>query len=658
MPELHCWRQDASISKRSPNLRNTPARRSLRDTSARRSHTLLAFLAVALVATVIVAPFVRYGNVSGHDFEFHTSSWLDVASQWKQGVLYPRWAQWANWGFGEPRFIFYPPGSWMLGAALGSVLPWRAVPGAFIWLVAMASGMSMYFFARRWLPPRRAILAAILYAANPYALVVIYLRSDFAEVLAASFFPLLLLFALRAAESPSAAAMLGRRATFARVKAARVTASLAAVFAAIWLCNAPAGVMATYTLCLLVAVLAIERRTMRPLFIGASAMTLGALLAGFFIVPAAYEQRWVNISRALSSGLRPEENFLFTHTSDPEHNSFNLIVSAIAVVMLVFSSIAAIGIALARRRSSVQDANRRDAHPIGSDPSVANASALEGREEPTFAPYWPLLVLTAAIAALMFPITALLWHWLPKLRFLQFPWRWLGPLGVSFAYFLAAAPTSSKSLNTRVRLRRFSQIFALVSILGAGLFILRHAWWETDDLQVLQSAVATEQGFDGTDEYDPIDDDHYDLPKRAPQAVLATRDGKRVTSEEAPPAAIEPRIQIERWAPEEKIIQVDAADPAQIALRLLTYPAWRVEVNDRLVHPSSPPGTAQMLIKIPAGHNRVHINFVRTADRTVGSALSIIGIGILLLLLIKGKREKGKKRIRKETLIRRDESSM
>jgi len=121
-----------------------------------------AFL-LAGVCLVAIAPFFWCGTPSGHDFEFHIDSWMEVLGQWKQGILYPRWAALAHWGYGEARFLFYPPASWTLGAALGAVLPWKLVPGAYCWIVLMLAGASMYRLARECLAPPAAMFAAVFY---------------------------------------------------------------------------------------------------------------------------------------------------------------------------------------------------------------------------------------------------------------------------------------------------------------------------------------------------------------------------------------------------------------------------------------------------------------------------------------------------------------
>jgi len=50
-----------------------------------------------------------------------------------------------------------------------------------------------------------------------------------------------------------------------------------------------------------------------------------------------------------------------------------------------------------------------------------------------------LLLLSAAATILMIRPSSVFWEHLPKLRFVQFPWRWMAILAVPYGYFLAAA---------------------------------------------------------------------------------------------------------------------------------------------------------------------------------------------------------------------------
>ncbi len=358
----------------------------------------------------------------------------------------------------------------------------------------------------------------------------------------------------------------------------------------------------TYSLTLVLVVLALLRRSAVALLAGAAAMILGWLLAAFYILPAAYEQSWVKITEVLSSGLRPEQNFLFTSINDPEHNLFNLLVSTIAAAQIAITGVAA----------------------------VVSGRARQATREI----WWPLLVLAAASAALMFRATQLAWRHLPELRFVQFPWRWLFALSLAFGFFAAAALR-----ETRARLAWMLLLAAMLA--GSGAYLVHVTWWDTQDAPVLQAAMGrdlrTAPGYEGTDEYQSLGADRYDLPRNAPLVALVPtgKEGRRAEG------ARMGRVHIERWEAEERLFTVDARQPVTAAVRLMSYPAWQVEVNGQPAEAEPQENTGQMMIDLPVGHSRVRVHFSRTADRTVGGLLSGAAVIVLVGLAWIGRRPGG-----------------
>jgi len=530
-------------------------------------------LAIAAAAFAVEIPFFFFGTPSGHDVEFHLYSWLEVLAQWKQGIFFPRWASLAHFGYGEPRFIFYPPASWTLGAVLSSILPWTIVSSVYIWLVLVAAGVSMFVLARRWLSRRDAIFAAVLYAVNPYHLVIVYWRSAFAELLASCLVPLLLLLILKAAD-----------------EGWRTLAPLSLVLAAAWLTNAPAAVMIHYSLALLVLILAWQRRSARILVVGAAAVALGACLAAFYLLPAIYEQKWVTIAEAVSAGSRPSDNFLFIHTTDADHDAFNRIISWVAMLEIVLT----LGAAWAAKTWRT---SRR---------GLWNA----------------LLAWAIACSVVMFPVTSVLWRFLPKLQFMQFPWRWLLCLSMVFAILV--------TVGVRKWWVRAAICLTAILLIATAWHRIQPPWWDqAADLREMQDNMASDgSGYEGTDEYTPVGGEPSAIDKDARQAVVV--------------GGADATIRILHWGAESKMFTADMSAPDQLALRLFPYPAWKVEVNGRVVETAAREGTGQMVVPVEAGMNRVQITFMRTWDRSFGGWVSVVAlIAMLVWILVARRRASG-----------------
>ena len=564
-------------------------------------------LLLAGACLAAITPFFRWGSASGHDFEFHVYSWMEVLDQWKQGILYPRWAALAHWGYGEARFLFYPPASWTLGAALGAFLPWKMAPGAYCWIVLMLSGAAMYRLAREWLAAPDALFAAVFYALNPYHLLIVYWRSAYAELLAAALLPLLLLCILRLKQPGP-----------------RPTMWLGLVLAAGWLTNAPAAVMMHYSAAGLALVLVAigaarkrswDRKMWRPLVRTALAMAIGAGLASFYLLPAIYEQPWINLSAVLSPGVRPQDNFLFTILADEDHNRFNLLLSIVALAEI---GVLAGAIWIWQRKD-----NAGKAVPSTSTGPAPDCAAEPGATGVDLRTSWLMLTAWGAGSVfLMLPMSNLLWQYLPKFRFVQLPFRWLLCMNAALAMLLAMA---AKRWIWTSRLVVCAVLLAVVIVAG---YRFQPPWWEeAGDFIDMSDAIADGTGYEGSDEYVPAGGDASELNKSL--ALVSDDRGAQVPSE------------MLAWGRTEKHLVVHASQAENLHLRLFNYPAWQVTVNGHPAQAQTVEETGVMIVPILEGTNDVRIHFRRTVDRMIGDAISWVSWILLGAAWIKTRPRRG-----------------
>jgi hypothetical protein len=575
---------------------------------------LLGPLIICFAAFIATTPDLIWGNSCGHDFDFHLASWIDAQAAWQHGLFYPHWATSPNWGAGEPRFVFYPPLTWMLGAAFGTILPWKGVQLAILCSFLALAGLATRSLARYLgLTEGPATLAGCAALFSGYSMFTAYERSAFGELAGGFWIPLLLLLILRD-RNPQAAAF--RRGFDGSA------VLLALVMAGAWLSNAPLGVMASYLLAAVALIVAILRRSWAPILRATLTVALGLGLSAIYLVPAAIEQRWVQIRQAVDDpGLAIENSFLFARHADPNLELHDVELLRVSIIAVIMFAIVFLALFVAWRRDKL----------------------------PKDRALWiPLALIPLAILSLQFPISLHIWNALPKLRFLQFPWRWLVVLEAPMAIFFAAAVWPTQRWIRNIVMASCTALFVGTTAVSLIMF---HQFCDADDrVSGMLTAYRTGQGFEGVDEYSPPRADNTLLTIGLPDACLsanattvlaaASSDG---TVPEWDPANghcdatyswIHPSGP---FHPEHRRLTADTPHAGFLILHLRDYAAWQVRVNGRLLAFGANPiitplphrDDGLMAVPVPKGHVELAIDWATTRDAIIGRWLSAISLILL-----------------------------
>jgi hypothetical protein len=598
-------------------------------------------LLLAIGALLAVLPLLFRGLSCGHDQGFHILSWLDAAAQLRHGH-YPVWAISPAWNAGEPRFLFYPPISWLLGALLTLLLPTNAAPVAFIGIALAAAGLAMYRLAGAFTTSNAALLASAFYLANPYMLFNAFERSAFAELLAAAWMPLLLLAVLR--PRPTAR-------------------GIAIPLALLWLTNAPAAVMGSYMLALLATLrvaqtlaLAVRRRNkLKPsllptpcsLFPASLALTyiagtvLGLALPAFYLVPAAIQRRFIEVDMAIIPNMRFQDNFLFDNTADPGHNGVNHSISLLASALLALTVLAVAALLFQRRRSL------STTHP-GAPLMTQSHRGMNGITT-------ALTLLALLIAFLLFPLSTPIWQHLPELAFLQFPWRLLTILSTVLALTLALLldiatnKLGAPFMRGTWRMSGLATPFLTLAIpLASGFLLYAHtaqACEARDRPSAIADLLVTHHGVQPTDEYTPTNADNDLLRTGNPAFWLAARPTDPAPNTIPTPTELNPNINTDDLpiplaqtlsTPAPRHFTIHTATPSYLILNLRDYPNWDItgcgeDTMECEHYPQPKRDDGLIALELPSGQRKINILWHHTWDQNLGLLITCLALLDLLI---------------------------
>ena len=562
------------------------------------------FLGPAIVlfaAFVATAPQFFRGNSCGHDFDFHLVSWFDCLRSWREGIFYPQWTPSPNFGAGEPRFIFYPPFTWMLAAALAIVLQWKLVPMALTFLILGAGGLAARALAREVLSNGPATLAGCAAIFSGYTLFTAYERTAFGELTGCFWIPLLLLFILRD-KNPMASTW--RRAFDGSA------APLALVLAGAWFSDIPLGIIAAYLLAGMALLSAFLWRSWAPILRAVAACVLGLALTSIYLVPGLADQSWIDVHQANNVGYRIQDSWLFARHAAQGFELHDIELFKVSVIGVTMIAVVLAGLFISRLRHTVPGPFR----------------------------FWfPLALLVVGVLFVQLPVSLPVWNLLPKLQFLQFPWRLLVTLEAPMGIFFAAAVWADK--------RRWLVLSGCTAFFLAATFVAGFSFFqqcdEDDAVWAMVDTYWSGAGFEGEDEYTPPYADSSLVSMDLPAACL--------TSSPTTPLGQAAQGADLDWSPDQHSCEATfsaAPDPGKAAiehfriralihkagyliLRLRSCPAWKITLNGRVMNSLSEREDGLIVVPVPQGPVNLDVDWTRNSATIVGRCLS--GLALLLI---------------------------
>ena len=583
------------------------ARRSRSSRSA-EGWWAVAVLAVALVP--VLQPLFSADLTCGYDNVFHLYRAVQIDRLWDEGILYSRWAPDMALGYGFPLYLFTS----FFPAALAALLHrlgvgWAVALNAIFGLGVVLGGISTYLLGRdlfggspdgrqRYFGHGAGLVAAIAYVYAPFQSYDVLFRGSLWESFAWAFPPLVLLGVQRyAVRGERRFLIVGASALAAMILSHHLFAFLFAPVFGLW-----------------VLAFALARRDWAILGRGALVGALGLGVTTFFWLPAMAERSLVQTERLLGSWVFDYRyNFsLLGHLAALPRRADPRLLNDWPVKALGFV-----------------------AFLVGAVPLLGWRRATRERRLVVFV-LWTLVLGTSWLAL---PASLWVWDHVPLLRYVQFPWRYLGPAAFCLSLLAGAAAQTVVDI-TAARSPRLGG--GAVALLAAVLMLANLGWLyprhcpAPGDLTVA-GMIGWERATDtlGTTakgEYLPV------WVERMPTAALdgAYRAGVPVERMRAADLPDRGRLIEADYGVQSATVVLEAPSAFQARYLAFYYPGWHVTIDGKPVPVAPEKGTGLLTFPVTEGRHTVDIRFAETPLRVGADLVSVVTLVAAAILAVVG----------------------
>src|ERR1041385_5203058 len=382
-------------------------------------------LIVISAAVLLTLPLAIQGIPKGGDLPNHFHFALPFYDELRAGNWHPGWLADSNWGYGDARFRFYPPGLYYLLAltrlATGN---WYYAAICAFGILTIVGGLGAYSWARHFCQPRIAVAAGLAYLIAPYHLNELYQASLLSEYAACAVLPFAFMFVER----------------ICRRRQATDIAGLAASYALLVLTHLPLAVIGSLAL-LGYALIRLEKKDWAAIIPRlASSVILGLGATVFFWGMMLTELSWIK-----GSSIAPNPyydyrmNFVFSRSSLTNLNNWYANLLGLGMIGFLLPAF------------------------------LLTLRLFRSRERGVKS----LIVVSFASLLMATPLSYPLWKVVPKLSEVQFPWRWLAITSLTGSIWLALSIPhflSSARANLQPRKLAVAFVFAL-SLFYAGTIL-------------------------------------------------------------------------------------------------------------------------------------------------------------------------------------------